>query len=107
MRSELHLSEDYPGLAIFDCFKAHLTEAVSKLLEDNNIHLVIVPANCTDRLQPLDLSLNKPVKDFYANNLIFGVQSRFYHSWMKADQKTQLSLLASHGLPLRTLQQLG
>ena len=69
MWSELHLSEDHPGLAIFYCFKVHLTEAVSKLLEDNNIHLVIVPANCTDRLQPLDLSLNKPVKEFLCKKI--------------------------------------
>ena len=27
-------------------------------------HVVSVPANCTDRLQPMDLSVNKPVKDF-------------------------------------------
>ena len=25
--------------------------------------IVQVPANCTDKLQPLDVSLNKPVKD--------------------------------------------
>ena len=80
MWSDLHLSEDHPGLAIFDCFKAHLTEAVSKLLEDNNIHLVILPANCTDRLQPLDLSLNKLVKDFLRKKIEIWYQSRFYHS---------------------------
>ena len=61
---ESKLSEDHPGLVIFDKFKAHLTEKVTKLLEDNIIHFVIVPANCTDCLQPLDLSVNKSVKDF-------------------------------------------
>ena len=34
------------------------------LLEEDNIHVVVVPANCMGRLQPLDLSLNKAVKDF-------------------------------------------
>ena len=34
------------------------------MLEDNNIHLAIVPANCTDKLQPLDKSVNKPVKEY-------------------------------------------
>ena len=37
---------------------------VLKKLEDNNILYIIVPNNCTDRLQPLDLSVNKPAKDF-------------------------------------------
>ena len=34
------------------------------LLQDNNIHYVIVPPNCTDRLQPLDISVNKSAKEF-------------------------------------------
>ena len=34
------------------------------MLEDNHIDRVLVPANCTDRLQPLDLSVNKPPKEF-------------------------------------------
>ena len=34
------------------------------LLEDNHIHVVMVPANCTDRLQPLEISVNKPAKSF-------------------------------------------
>jgi len=26
--------------------------------------IVFIPANCTDHLQPLDLTVNKPAKDF-------------------------------------------
>ena len=33
-------------------------------LSSNNIHIAVVPGNCTDRLQPLDVSVNKTVKDF-------------------------------------------
>ena len=37
--------------------------AVQTLLEESHIFRVIVPTNCTDLLQPLDLSVNKPFKD--------------------------------------------
>ena len=32
------------------------------MIDDKNINTVIIPANCTDRLQSLDLSVNKAVK---------------------------------------------
>ena len=34
------------------------------ILEENSIFYVIVPPNCTDRLQPLDISVNKAAKEF-------------------------------------------
>ena len=63
-RAQLKLNEDHPALAIFDVFKGQCTEEVLQMLEENNIERVCVPANCTDRLQPLDLSVNKPAKEF-------------------------------------------
>lgn len=63
-RRQLHLEDDHPALVIFDVFKGQCTD-VLKMLEDNHIERVVVPANCTDRLQPLDLSVNnKPAKEF-------------------------------------------
>jgi len=47
----------------FDNFKAQRTDGILQLLEDNNIDCVFVPANCTGELQPMDLSVNKSVKD--------------------------------------------
>ena len=58
-RAQLKLNEDHPALAIFDVFKGQCTEEVLQMLEENNIERVCVPANCTDRLQPLDLSVDK------------------------------------------------
>ena len=55
-RSDLGLDEQQAALAIFDCFRGQLTDEVVQLLEENNILSVLVPANCTDRLQPLDLT---------------------------------------------------
>jgi len=45
-------------------FKGQCTSRVLKILESNNILFVTVPNNCIDRLQPLDLAVKKPAKDF-------------------------------------------
>ena len=62
-RKEMNLPETQPALAIFDCFKGQNTTAMRRLLGEHNIASIIVPANCTDKLQPIDISINKPVKD--------------------------------------------
>ena len=51
-------------LVIFDTFRGQCTERILSKLEENNVCIVIIPANCTDRLQPLDLSVNKAAKEF-------------------------------------------
>ena len=57
-RSELKLDSAYPALVIFDCFRGQCTETVLSMLREQHIYIAIVPANYTDRLQPLDLSVN-------------------------------------------------
>ena len=47
-------------MLLFDNFKGQCTEKFLKLLDTKIINVVLIPPNCTDRLQPLDLS----VKDF-------------------------------------------
>ena len=61
-RAELQLTESHSALAIFDSFKGQTTPDIYSLLQRHNIIAMKVPANCTDKLQPLDVSLNKPVK---------------------------------------------
>ena len=51
------------ALVIIDVFKGHTGERLHSVLEENKIVLVFVPNNCTDVLQPIDLSVNKPFKD--------------------------------------------
>ena len=63
-RQELGLPPNQAALALFDVFKGQQTESITSILEANNIIVVPIPANCTDRLQPMDLSLNKAAKDF-------------------------------------------
>ena len=63
-KQQLSLDPLYPSLVIFDCFRGQCTDQFLSLLKANGIHILIVPANCTDRLQPLDVSINKTAKEF-------------------------------------------
>ena len=60
-KATLKLPPTYPSLVIFDEFSGQVT---NRVLSFNNIFYVIVPPNCMDMLQPLDVSINKPAKDF-------------------------------------------
>ena len=51
------------------------------MLEESNI-LVSVPANCTNRLQPMDLSINKSVKEFMRGK---------FRDWYSKQVQQQLS----------------
>ena len=71
-------SPPQPALVIFDVLsnvsvytiKGQMCQSTIDLLMENTIHFVHVPPNCTDRLQPLDLSVNKPCKNFMRNKFI-------------------------------------
>ena len=62
-RQNLGLDLDFPALVIFDHFRGQCTSKFLAMLEAKHILLAIVPAGCTDRIQPLDVSVNKDVKD--------------------------------------------
>ena len=62
-RKELKLEPTHPAAAIFDNFRGQTTANILSHLRKNNIIPIQLPANCTDRLQPLDVSINKPMKD--------------------------------------------
>ena len=51
-KKELKLPDGQSALLIFDNFKAQCTSSVLTLLDSHNIDISLVPANCTDRLQP-------------------------------------------------------
>ena len=57
-------SYDTPVLVIIGNFKGRITSTMTELLEPNNIHVCLLPPNMTDQLQPMDLSVNKPAKEF-------------------------------------------
>ena len=66
-KEELKLPQEQRALVIFDQFKGQLTDRFLKLLEQSNLSVVTIPAHCTDRLQPMDVSVNKAVKSFLQN----------------------------------------
>ena len=63
-RKDLGMSVDFPALLLFDNFSGQCTPEVLKTIYTHHMDVVLIPSNCTDRLQPLDLSVNKSVKDF-------------------------------------------
>ena len=68
MKEKLQLSSDYPTLLLYDNFKGQCIEKLLKLLDANNVSIVLIPPNCTDRLQPLDVSVNKAAKELLQNS---------------------------------------
>ena len=64
VRARLNVGDNQAALAIFDHFKGQMTTRIMDLLESNNIQCVMVPPGCTDRLQPLDVSVNTAAKAF-------------------------------------------
>ena len=75
-RKDLKLPIDLPAVLIFDNFKGQCTLELLTLLDDNNINVILIPPNCTDRLQPLDLSINKAAKEFLRRKFKSGMPSK-------------------------------
>ena len=83
-RQSLKLEETHPALAIFDGFRGQTTAVIQALLKANNIVSVLVPPNCTDKLQPLDVAVNKPMKD--------AMRSKF-QSWYAREVQQQMKVV--------------
>lgn len=80
-RAKMSLEKTHPSLALFDCFRGQATSEFYSLLKKHNIIPVLVPANCTNKLQPMDVSVNKPVKDHI---------KQYFHSWYTQEVQSQL-----------------
>ena len=52
---------NYPALAIFDNSNVQAMEEIMKLLQHDSVHIVNIPANCTDHLQTMDQPQPQPV----------------------------------------------
>ena len=81
-REELGLPASQPALTIFfDVFKGQQTDNFKQTLQSNDIQFVAVPANCTDKLLPMDLAINKPLKD---------AMKKKFQTWYAKEMQQQL-----------------
>ena len=51
-----------PQLIALDAFKVHLTLAVRAELKKQRTTILAIPRGCIGFVQPLDVSINKPLK---------------------------------------------
>ena len=95
----MDLDEDQPALVILDVFAAHRTDKVKELYSEHNISLEFVPVNCTDVLQPLDLSCNGDFKSY-----LKGLFSTWYadevSKQLKTGETVKINLQLSYIKPL-------
>ena len=50
------------SLLVLDSFRGHLTDNVKKAFRKGNTVMAVIPGGCTSKVQPLDVSINKPFK---------------------------------------------
>ena len=60
----LKLSQNEIPILIFDQCRVHTTSNIIKYMAKNKITYEVIPAGATGYLQPLDVSINKPLKDY-------------------------------------------
>jgi len=76
---------------------------VLQILEDNNVERVCIPANCTDWLQPLDVSVNKPAKEFLREKFQDWYASQIIDQFDKDMQQVDMRLSIMKPLGARWL----
>ena len=86
-RRSLNLAYDYPALVLFDNFKAQCTPGFLSILDQNNINVMLIPPNCTDRLQPLDVSVNKAVKNQLRSQFQSWYAQQVCHQYKEGKEK--------------------
>ena len=91
-----HGRSNQTALVIFDEFKGQITDDVYNVLDNHNILVVKVPPNCTDRLQPMDLSINKSVKDYLRDRFQKWYSSEVEKSYHQDESTTPGDLRMNH-----------
>lgn len=99
-RKELGLADTFPALAIFDVFKGQTTDDVFRMLRKNHIFVISIPANCTDKLQPMDLSVNKALKQSMKQQFSEWYSSMVYQNFTTDELPPPIDLRMSIMKPL-------
>ena len=99
-RKEMKLPSNHPALLLFDNFKAQCTETLLKHIDAHDVYVVLIPANCTDRLQPLDISVNKPAKDFLRKQFQEWYSAKICRQFQGLDPKEPVDLRLTVMKPL-------
>lgn len=79
----MELSVDYSAIVMFDAFRGNKRKKVVDLLRENHFLPIPIPSNCTDRLQPVDVSVNKPSKIIYVITSQSGMHHKYNNSWRR------------------------
>jgi len=64
---------------VCDQFKAHVTESTKMLATKLKTHLAVIPGGLTCQLQPLDVSVNKPLKGFMREECAKWIEAPTHH----------------------------
>ena len=64
------------ALLVWDTFSGHMTEEVIEELQKRNITVATIPGGCTSKVQPPDVSLNKPFKSSCRNHWVRYMQQQ-------------------------------
>ena len=102
-KQELGLPDNHHGLIIYDEFRGQITLDVVSKLRQHHFDIVLVPPNCTDRLQPLDVSVNKPAKDFLKEKFREWYATQILQ---QLEQGTEPDELQPVNMPLTTMKPL-
>lgn len=68
---------DHDSLLTLDSFKAHTTDGIEKKMQEHGTTYCVIPGGCTSKLQPLDVSVNKPFKQ-----MLQGSWAEYIHTAM-------------------------
>ena len=80
-KASLKYPKEKMSLIIMDTFKGEDNDVILDLCEKHMCQVVIVPHSLSNKFQPLDIAINKPVKSFISDN---------YNEWFSKQVSQQL-----------------